>query len=138
MAIKKNEDGTTFLSMLFTLLVIMIVLPFIIHFFSHIQQAKMSTDLPVEQFFIFLRNDILFADHVFSENNKLYFQLHSGETAKIEQFGDVIRRQINGTGHEIYIRNIDTFSLQPLLFGTKVFIKTTEGATYEKTIAHYE
>src|SRR5690625_4014736 len=126
---KKNEEGITLLSVLFTLLIIMIVLPFIIHFFSHIQQAKMSTDLTVEQFFIFLRNDSLFADRVYSADNKLYFQLSSGKIAKIEQFDNVIRRQIDGEGHEIYIRYIESFSLQPLSFGTKVVIKTEEGAT---------
>src|SRR5690625_2822578 len=138
MAIQNNENGTTVVSMLLTLLVIVIILPFIVHFFSYIQPAKISTDLSVQQFYIFLRNDTLLANRVYSEENKLYFNLTSGEIAKIEQLGNVILRQIDDKGHEIYLRKVDSFTLQPLSYGTKVMIKTEEGVTYEKTIAHYE
>jgi competence protein ComGF len=138
MGIRKNESGTTFLSVLITFVIVIITLPILVYLLTYVEPVKHHNELAVNQFFMFLRNDVLTSEHVYSDDNKMYFLLSTGEIAHIEQYRNVIRRQINGRGHEIYIRNIDSFTLQPISFGTWVTITTEEGEVYEKKIAHYE
>ena len=138
MDIRKNESGTTFLSVLITFVIVIITLPILVYLLTYVEPVKHNNELAVNQFFMFLRNDVLTSEHVYSDDNKMYFLLSTGEIAHIEQYQNVIRRQINGRGHEIYIRNIDSFTLQPISFGTWVTITTEEGEVYEKKIAHYE
>src|SRR5699024_5563696 len=114
MDIKNNEQGMTFISMLMAFIIILITLPFIIYFLTHLHESELNEDISLQQFFIFLRDDALFAENVFSEDNKLYFSLNTGEVAKIEQYNNVIRRQVDSRGHEIYMRNIESFTLQPM------------------------
>lgn len=136
--IGKNESGATLLSILITFVIIMITLPLIIYLLTYVQPVKHHDELSVNQFFTFLRNDVLTSEHVYIEEDKMYFLLPTDEVAHIEHYQNVIRRQISGRGHEIYIRNIDSFTLQPISFGTQVTIVTKEGKKYEKKIAHYE
>lgn len=136
--LKNDEQGSTFISMLMALVIIIITMPLIIHFLTHIHASKFNDDLSIQQFYIFLRNDVLTADHVYSNENNLYFYLPTDEIAKIEQYQNMIRRRVDEKGHEIYLRNIDSFTLHPLSYGTKVVIISEEGEMYEKTIVHYE
>lgn len=117
----------------------MITLPLLVYLLTYVQPVKHNNELSVNQFFIFLRNDVLTSEQVYTDDdNKMYFLLPTDEVAHIEQYQNVIRRQVNGRGHEIYLRDIDSFTLQPISFGTQVTIVTKEGREYEKKIAHYE
>jgi|SRR5690625_3503293 len=132
-----NERGMTFISMFLTLVIIAITLPFLIYFLQNIHTSTYKEDMSVQQFFIFVRNDAISAKHVYSKQNRLLFDLKSGEQAKIEYYPKLIRRQVDGKGHEIYLRDIESFSIQPLSYGSKLVVTTLKGETYEKTIAHY-
>ena len=115
MGIRKNESGTTFLSVLITFVIVIITLPILVYLLTYVEPVKHHNELAVNQFFMFLRNDVLTSEHDYSDDNKMYFLLSTGEIAHIEQYQNVIRSQINGRGHEIYIRNIDYFTLQPII-----------------------
>lgn len=131
-----NERGFTFSEMLLTIMIISITMPIIVYLFQLIQVDTDETDLAMMQFFIYLRDDVLRAESVSVTENEMYFQLTTGETVKIERYNDLIRRQVDGKGHEIYARDVKKFHLKRLSYGTKVSITTTEGKTYEKIIAH--
>lgn len=132
-----NERGYTFLHTIFALLIITVTFPVLIYLFQIIEVKSDENDLSVMQFFIILRNHILTAESTSALGNTFYFHLETGETVTIEQYDDVIRRQVNGLGHEIYLRNVQQFTLEPLDYGTKVYVTTLEGKTYEKIVAHY-
>jgi len=135
----KNERGTTLISILLTLLIIGITMPLLIHFLTYIHVTDTDQDMPIEHFFIFLRNDTLMATDVYAdENDIVYFQLSTGEVARIEQYKNMIRRRVDGKGHEIYLRDIETFQVESLPYGIRVTIINEEGETYEKSIAFYE
>lgn len=138
MDIKKNEQGVTFISMLLTLFIIIITMPIIIHFLNYVHPLHHEEELSAQQFFVFIRNDIIMAQHVYSQNNKIYFQLSSEETAVIEQYKDIVRRQVNGRGHETYIRNVDTFTVEQLKDTVKIILTNKEGSTYDKAFSLYE
>jgi len=137
MDLKRNERGITYISMLLSIVVIMITLPLLIHFYSYVDTQKLNDDLIVQQFFVLVRNDILASEYVDYNQNILYCHLITGEVARIEQYQDVIRRRVDARGHEIYMRNVESFALQPVSYGINISITTKDGEEYEKTIANY-
>jgi|SRR5690625_2578438 len=137
MVLKRNERGITYISMLLSIVVIMITLPLLIHFYSYVDTQKLNDDLIVQQFFVLVRNDILASEYVDYNQNILYCHLITGEVARIEQYQDVIRRRVDARGHEIYMRNVESFALQPVSYGINISITTKDGEEYEKTIANY-
>lgn len=134
MGTQMNRDaGFTLVETLLSLMILLLTIPFVIYFLSNLQ-VEDENHLSVEQFFVFIRNDAISAQNVTVDGTRLYFHLESGETAKIEQYNQLIRRQVNGQGHEIYLRDVVSFKLELRNEGVKVFVETVEGETYEKTI----
>src|SRR5699024_1254288 len=110
-----------------------------IHFLTYIHVSEADEDLPIKHFLIFLRNDVLSATDVSMDgNNRIYFHLQDGKIARVEQYKNMIRRRVDEKGHEVYLRDIEDFSVQSLAYGLKLTITTEKGKVYEKTIAFYQ
>lgn len=137
MAISENEKGLTFISMLLTISIIVVTLPFLVYLFQYFQTTTYKEDISVLQFFSFLQKDALEAREVYSENNTLYFKLKNGDIAKVEMYSQLIRRQVSNQGHEIYLRDVASWNVEPLAYGSKITVTTLKGDTYEKTISHF-
>ena len=136
MGLKKDEGGFTMISLLLTIVMIAVTMPIIIFLIQHLTVKPNDNHIIAHQFFTFLYHDTLTAENVEIVNNKIYFTLNDHETASIEQYENLIRRRVLGKGHEIYIREIDTFNVFPETFGYRVNLKMTNGEEYEKTIAY--
>lgn len=134
----KNEAGFTFISMMLALFILIMIVPLIHLLLTNVRIEPLSSDVKVQQFYLLLRNDFLKAKDVTSNGDIIYLQLETGEIATIERYNELIRRQVQGRGHEIYLRNVKQFQLEELHYGIKTAVTTTEGKTYEKTIAFYE
>lgn len=128
-----RQAGFTFVEMLLSLSIMLLTIPFVVYFLSNLH-VEDENHLSVEQFFVFIRNDVISAQNVTVDGNLLYLHLESGETAKIEQYNQIIRRQVDGQGHEIYLRDVALFKLKVRNEGVRIFVETVEGETYEKTI----
>jgi len=138
MPINKNEAGFTMISVLIMFTIIIIMMPFFVYFMQMISPTSYDDELAARQLFIFVRNDAILAEQFYERNNKLYFTVNERETATIEKYQDVIRRQVNRKGHEIYMRNIEQLETESLAHGIRVIVTTITGETYEKTILYYE
>src|SRR5699024_1969959 len=104
----KTEQGTTFISILISLVSIVITTPLVIHFLTYIHVSEADEDLPIQHFLIFLRNDVLSATDVSMDgNNRIYFHLQDGKIARVEQYKNMIRRRVDEKGHEVYLRDIE-------------------------------
>ncbi|GAB3052024.1 hypothetical protein GCM10027286_14120 [Virgibacillus ainsalahensis] len=97
-----------------------------------------TDELSIQQFFLFLRNDVINAREYDIEPTVLHLVQNDGTTAKIEKYGSHIRRQVDGKGHEIYIRDIKEVEFIPHPYGIHAFITSVEGETYEKKIIFYQ
>ncbi|WP_051681519.1 ComGF family competence protein [Virgibacillus alimentarius] len=136
----KNERGFTFLSMLFTITVLLITIPLLAYIISSANYSSNHNEIAVHQFFHFLQNDVIHAASCHVSNNTVELVLEEDEEfviASIEMYKDLIRRQVDGKGHEIYLRDIREFNLKSLPYGFKVTIVDLQGERYEKTISFY-
>src|SRR5690625_2999072 len=132
-----NNKGFTFISVMFTLFIILITLPFVGYLLKNSSNTEQFEDISVQQFFIFIRNEIIYAKDTYVEDNKLVLKTKDEEIAKMEQYKNTIRRQMKGR-HEIYLRDVHEFILEPMTYGVKVTVTTESGGTYEKRFAFYK
>src|SRR5690625_3572555 len=96
MALKKDEDGFTMVSLLLTIVIIAVTMPIIIFLIQHLTVKPNDNHIIAHQFFSFLYHDTLTAQRVDIENNTIYFTLNEYEKASIEQYKNVIRRRVSG------------------------------------------
>lgn len=130
----KNNLGFTYTNFLLHMLIFTISLPVLLFGLAKIKVIPSEESLMIHQLFFMLQNDVYTATDVIYEDDRLYFYLDTGEIAFIEKYQDTLRRRVERKGHEIYARNIQTFSLQSVPYGVIVTIETTKGGVYKRTL----
>lgn len=136
--LNKRESGFTFIETLMSMAIIAISLPFILYLLMHTEHTSQIEMLSVDQFFIFIRNDILNSKEVSVDGNTLRFTLKDDEIGTIQQYNNLIRRQVSGLGHEIYLRNVAALTLTNSDENVIITITTLKGETYERTFKIHE
>lgn len=134
---RNNELGITLISHLLRLVIILITLPIIVFSINNIKVLPLSESLKVQQFFFILQLEAYTAKNVYTSNNQLFFTLSTGETAQFHNYQDVIRRQVQGRGHEIYLRDVKSLMTTELPYGVHVQVTTLKGDTYERTLVYF-
>lgn len=133
-----NQSGFTLLSMLLTISILFITIPFLEYITKSLSYTTNYVDLSASQFFHFMHDDII-RSTAFTINDKIIsLTAIDGTTVSYEKYHDIIRRQIDGQGHEVIIRNIQNLSFEKLAHGINTKIITTDGAVYEKKFTIYK
>lgn len=135
--LNRDEKGFTFYSKLLTLFIITITLPFLIFILQYVGHPKQYDDMSIQQFFIFMREEIRTSNDIYTEDNKLYIKQNGDQYAVIEQRGQIIRRQLRG-GHEVYLRQVKALTIESLTYGIKMSIVTEGEKSYEKIFIFYK
>ena len=135
-----REAGFTFISTIFMLFVLSLSLPFLGHLIKAAGYGTNYEELSINQFYQFMRDDFIRATRTNVIGNRLYLGLDEdgGEIAIYEKYGNSIRRQVNGRGHEIYLQNVDDITFTPQQYGVKIKLISKSGAEYDKSIVFYE
>ncbi|WP_047979922.1 competence type IV pilus minor pilin ComGF [Ornithinibacillus contaminans] len=136
MALKTNEFGYTLYKLLFILAIIAICLPLQIAILKSLQLPASYEEISIQQFFHFIQQDVIKAEGVQLANDKIILEL-DGDLVTIEEYGRLIRRQVNRQGHEIYLRDIGNMTISPLPYGFTIGISSLQGEIYEKDIVFY-
>ncbi|MDL4841555.1 competence type IV pilus minor pilin ComGF [Aquibacillus rhizosphaerae] len=135
--IQKSEKGFSLISVLFALTVLFIMLPLIPFIFSLTDQTSFYDELATRQFFHFVTDELHNATNYSVNNSTLSLQQSNGDILTIEQYNQLIRRQLKGTGHEILLRDIKEMLIEDTSFGVHIKITTLQGELYEKKISFY-
>ncbi|MYL41780.1 competence type IV pilus minor pilin ComGF [Virgibacillus salexigens] len=137
--VSHDEKGFTLIHSLFMIVILSFSLPFLSYLINSANNFQASPDeLSAQQFFLFLRNEVMQATDYRISQNKLYLALPNKAEATFSLYGNIIRRQVNGLGHEIYLRNVKELHLSPLPYGFTIRITTLGGEQYKKDIVFYE
>lgn len=135
MALKNNEKGFTLLNQLFSLLILMICIPIqgaILNTLHH--QNSYYEELSIQQFFNFIQKEVNQSIAFTTSSDKIVLHLFNDDVVTIELYRQLVRRQLNGKGHEIYLRDIESFQIRSLPFGFTIHVTSLKGDHYEKTI----
>lgn len=115
-----------------------IIFPLIGYTYQAVHIPSITGELDVYHFFLFLQEDVRNAEEINVLSSQLYLEpIDEAGVAVIKQHQDVIHRQVNGRGHEIYLRDIQNLSFVEKSYGVDVTVTMMEGDTYEKTIVFY-
>ncbi|HLQ71072.1 MAG TPA: ComGF family competence protein [Bacillota bacterium] len=138
MVLKKSEYGFTFVSGLLGLMIVGIIIPIMAYLYqASATIPSYSEEISIQQFFQFLRDDLSKAVSYRVEDKRLYITLYDGEPTTIEKFDNMIRRQVKGTGHEIYLRDINDVLFEEIEYGIQTTITSSRGKEYVKHIVFY-
>ncbi|MFS0780942.1 competence type IV pilus minor pilin ComGF [Bacillus sp. 1P06AnD] len=100
--------------MLASLVVFMIVASLLLQALMTVKPAfhtyKGVNQMEWELFQLNVKREIRKATGYSIKNNKLYLQ-NKNEIISIEPYGSVIRRRVDGTGHELFLYNINQFEV---------------------------
>lgn len=132
---KNNNGGFTYISILLSLIIIASTLPILGYFISNIEQKDNQTYISVHQFFIMVQYDRNNAITVSSDLYRIYFYLEDGETAILEPYKNSVRRRVEDKGHEIYIKEVESFKMSQKEESFTIHLEMLNGEYYEKTFA---
>lgn len=143
MRLWSNTKGFTFISMLVAMTILVLTLPFVSYALSALQLKQTNTEaLSVQQFFTQLHYDVMSSSSAHVANNQLYIRAtdrndHTESIARVSLYNNTIRRQVNGLGHEIYLRQVADITFEEQ--ANAIFLTITKEScdVYEKTIYNY-
>lgn len=106
----KKSNGFTFIESLFALIITIILLSFypLVHqLFSRITlQTNLDQTVEWELFLQQARYDFRFSKKIALENNQLSLKQADGKIIEYNLYKQLLRKQINGKGHEPLLTNI--------------------------------
>ncbi|GFZ77658.1 hypothetical protein GCM10010978_19000 [Compostibacillus humi] len=137
MAYPGKEKGFTFISLLCTLSILALTLPFISLSFRTVKAISYEEEFSVHHFFQFLRNEVIESSQLAIENPQSILLIQDDKRITIKQHGEVIHRQVDGRGHEVYLMGVRSVRFRPLPYGVHAEIIHTNGEKYEKAIVFY-
>src|SRR5699024_12821527 len=102
--IDNNEKGFSMISMLITITIIFVTLPFFSYLLSHLSYSSHQEFLSVNQFFLFLRDELIESHRVeIVDPQSINYELRNGEIAEISKYNRIVRRRRQGKGHEVVL-----------------------------------
>jgi competence protein ComGF len=137
-AILQKDKGFTFIEMLVSLVIFTILATLVLQLFLVIntQLNKESSIQPLEwEIFINqLKQEVRKSNVQEVDNGKILLQVDSN-IVTIEKYQNMLRRRVNGTGHQVLLQNITGF--QPKMEGNKIVITVSdeEGVSYFRRLS---
>lgn len=136
-AYSNHESGFSLLSVLFAITILFMFIPFIVYLIKASFFTSYYEELSVGQFFHFMQDEFIMAER-YEVNKNAVSLIVNDETVTIDKYGSNVRRQVNGTGHEIFLRDIKAIIFNQISYGVRIQITTLNGGVYEKTIRYYD
>jgi competence protein ComGF len=136
----RSGKGFTFIEMLVSLVIFMIICILSVQiFFTMRENLAKNNGLDLKEWEVFslqLQNELRNSKDQYVVENKLYLMVN-GSIATIESYENIVRRQVEGKGHEIMLKNIADFHVKQE--GTYITVQVTdyEGRQYMRKFYPY-
>ncbi len=137
-----NERGYTFLNLFFTFLIysfIISTITIVFHFLvSHSQHPDDLKPYEWELFVIQLHREIKESSTITVNETNISFINKQGQNVSINKFNNLIRRQIEGKGHEIMLLNVISVTFQKVDSGIELSVVSEAGKNYSHIFRSYK
>lgn len=132
-----SNQGFTLVETLFALSVFSVIVFFLSPLFQiMLRDDDLNANLQQMEWDVFC-SEIKFELHsstsIISTGDHLVFTTSLG-TVTFEKYNDSLRRQVNGTGHEILLQNVDKVSFSKIKNAILVSVTDTTGKDYSVTV----
>ncbi|MCM3597186.1 ComGF family competence protein [Metabacillus idriensis] len=136
-----ENKGFTFLNMLFSLSIVVIIVSssaILIPYFYRISERE--NDLNLLEWEVFLQQTVIEmreGTNLIVEPERISFTSKSGRIIEYEKYGFLIRRQVDGTGHIICLRNVKTIKFEPIAGGAALTVTSMTDNEYRCSIRNF-
>lgn len=136
----RNEKGFTFVEMLVTFSILIVILSFITPFLGVVfrdnsdQFNKLEWQILIQQMKMEIREA---KDITISNNGSVFYTNETGDSISFEKYNDKIRRRVNLKGHEVLLQQISDVRFEPRPNGFLISVLTVDGKTYQAIISAY-
>ena len=132
-----NQDGFTLIEMLLSFLIFSFLIIFLLHSIPLLKYHAYSTEtldqLHWDIFLNQIKREIRTVETIYLSNHQLDL-IKNGCLITYDQYGEKIRRRVDGGGYEITMFNIKELTFKELKKGVKVIVLHKNGKTYEGDI----
>ncbi|MCU9613857.1 competence type IV pilus minor pilin ComGF [Caldibacillus lycopersici] len=134
---RKNEHGYTFLELILSLFLFTLITMFIAtttpmlryHSYTSEIREQMEWDNFIQQ----AKREIRNSDRLYLSSGRLF--LYAGQKViKYEKYGNLLRRQVDGEGHEVLLYNTYAVQFKALQKAIKISIERDNAKTYSAII----
>lgn len=132
-----SNSGMTFIELLLGLFIFSTLIMFLPPIYRLTNVDDFNQQLAVDQFFNFVTDEIRINKLIALDEASIELANEQDDKIKISQYNQLIRRQVNGSGHEVLLRDVADFRIISLSSGLKLKIRTLTGDLYEKIIVYY-
>ncbi|RAK22369.1 competence protein ComGF [Anoxybacillus vitaminiphilus] len=134
----KRNSGFTLIEMLITLSGLLIIVSFMpmlldIHWVKE-QQPERFNRLEWHVFARQIASEVREAREMEIKQSTIYLDKFNGEKVSFEKYGNLIRRRVNGQGHEILLQSVSDVQYKLEHDGIRVKVMTEQGKEYETLI----
>ncbi|MEH7380012.1 competence type IV pilus minor pilin ComGF [Bacillus sp. JJ1533] len=133
-----NEKGFTFVEMLVTFSILLVILSFITPFLGVVfrdngeQFNKLEWQILIQQMKMEIREASEIS--VLSEESVSFYNA-AGDVVSFEKYTDKIRRRVNNKGHELLLQHITDVTFEPRTNGFFISVVSVDGETYKALIS---
>ncbi|WLR43919.1 competence type IV pilus minor pilin ComGF [Bacillus carboniphilus] len=135
------DEGYTYAHLLLNLLITSIILSSLLILFPYLKQiTALSTDVQPFEWNVFLQQvqrEMIGGKELSVDTTSFTFYDVTGEKITIEKYGNIIRRKVNNSGHDIMLQRINGFSCEKVKNGVILKVSNERGTEYEATIRLY-
>jgi len=132
------ESGFTLIEMLISLSMILVILAITPSLWNYLQLEPQTEQFSVYQFFHVVTDEIQLNQLLRQSEDSLLLENSDNDQILISKYNNTIRRQVNRTGHEILLRDIEKFELKYNDHYLLIQLQMESGNTYEKVITIFK
>jgi competence protein ComGF len=133
----RNKQGFTLIEALLALFIFMIISTLFTLILSHLIPNRNQQGIHAfewENFIEQAKVEIREANEYHVDSNIIYFTLQNGTTSTFSKYKNLIRRQVDGTGHEVLVQQVSDFSCKEIANGIEVTVTDVNGKIHRRII----
>ncbi|UOK57017.1 ComGF family competence protein [Bacillus sp. CMF21] len=136
-----ENKGFTFLNMMYSLSIVLIIVSssaILIPYIYGISDRK--NDLNLLEWEVFLQQTVIEmreGTNLSVEPQRISFTSKSGRIIEYEKYGYLIRRQVDGTGHIICLRNVKNIKFEPIAGGASLTVTSMTDNEYRSSLRSF-
>ncbi|MGM7721144.1 competence type IV pilus minor pilin ComGF [Metabacillus sp. Hm71] len=132
-----NEKGYTFLNLILSFFIYSIIitsLSVILHFLlTHSQHSDDLKPFEWELFVIQLQKELNEAKNLSVKTTEITFTNNEGKLVSVHYYPNMIRRQVYGTGHELFLLKVKTLEFKQVPSGIQLSLVSKAGNEFQYT-----
>lgn len=129
-----NEKGITLVEVIFSFSIFLLIVSFI-PFLMKVIAIEQEESIEVELFFQQVSPEIRSARNLNAIDSKLFIKLSPSTEVIYEQYQNMIRRKVNGLGHEVLLQNIHSVYFKNENHGVTITVTNKTGEIYSRRLS---